>query len=337
MDKKKNVEQISNELLEICNNDNRSEQSNWRYWPTELYGIGKWVRKYGFYPEKLPLYVYSDHGVTLRRTQLPEHELNNDAPYMLIHSPDKLKCWKELSSKPAYGLFSPFVFYRRNNKIKLSSDAKGTLAFPGHSSKNIEDMLNPQDYISDLKNLPDKFKPISICLHMHDINKDKHLPYMEAGFEVFTAGHNYDNRFTERFYDILKKFKYTTSNFIGSYTFYSVEMEIPFFLYGAKTKLYNLNNKDMPQGHINEEELYPEYKEANALFRYDRFANIITDEQKKFVEQELGITHGISRLKMSYLLYSAWLKKGGLIKDLIAPIIRRPRLLFQYLGIIRKK
>ncbi len=61
--------------------------------------------------------------------------------------------------------------------------------------------------------------------------------FISKGYKVVTAGNPHDNTYTQKFYAILKNYKYTMSNLIGSYTFYSVEMGIPFSLYGRRTEL----------------------------------------------------------------------------------------------------
>jgi hypothetical protein len=50
-----------------------------KYWTSEIYGFGKWIRQYGFYPKLLPLCIYIDHGISLNE-QPAKHELESDAP-----------------------------------------------------------------------------------------------------------------------------------------------------------------------------------------------------------------------------------------------------------------
>jgi hypothetical protein len=47
------------------------------FWVTEVYGLGRCLKAYAFYPEKFPLFCYMDHGVTLFDS-IPSHEKEND-------------------------------------------------------------------------------------------------------------------------------------------------------------------------------------------------------------------------------------------------------------------
>jgi len=297
---------MTDKLVEYCNENILNYVfSISEYWPSELYSLGVYTRIYGFYPMLLPLCVYSDHGVTLI-DKPSKHELDSDAPCQLYHSPRLVKAWKDVSKKPCYVRFSPFVFYRRKNSIEKDKNATGTIAFPAHSTPSIEDVSNINKYIDELLSLPVEFHPVSICLHNHDINKGRHIIYLNRGMTVFTAGNGMDSRFAERFYNILKKFKYSTSNLVGSYAYYSVEMGIPFSIYGEKQKFINNADDNLDYGEYDPYKLFSSYSLSYELF--NKLSTSITKEQKDAVEFELGLRDGISRVKMASVLYSSFLK-----------------------------
>ena len=293
------------ELLEFCRNyktKNRIISSN--NWTAEVYSFGKHIRDYGFYPSFLTINIYTDHSPADIADNPFEHELKSKAAIQFYHNLRTVKEFKKISTKPCYTLYSPFVFYRRKNKIEINHDAKGTLAFPAHSTSLIHNLCDWNIYIKQLKDLPEKFQPISICLHMHDIEKGLHKIFMENGFDVFTAGNIHDDRFAERFYDILKKFRYSTSNLIGAYTYYTIEMNIPFFIYGESPIYYNQGDANIEFG------AYTSYKKNSSyIFAENLFKEIttnITKKQKDYVEECLGMKFGVSRLKMSCILYSCF-------------------------------
>lgn len=271
---------------------------------SNIYGLGKYIKKYGFYPNRLPLCVYTDHGVALSET-IPPHELDNDAPYMLKHSPYLVKVFRNISKKPCFTMFSPFVFYRRKNKIIQSEDAEGTIIFPAHSTPEIDDLTDWEKYIGELNMLPPYFKPLTICLHATDIRKGIHKYFLQNGFKVKTAGNPCDTRFTERFYDILRHHKRALSNLMGSYGFYAVEMGIPFSLYGEGPHYYNHTDLNIESGHYISYLKSKRYQCAVNLFT--GFQERVTVKQKKFVEYELGLTEGTGRLKLSYVLYKSFI------------------------------
>lgn len=304
-------------LLKLCDNQNLSRSIvKLIYWPNEVYSFGRYIRKYAYYPSFFPLYCYTDHGAGYYVGEIAKHELENDAPCQFYHSPSAVERFKKSSNKPCYTMMSPFVICRRMNNIEKLENTQGTLAFPTHSTPEIDLTSDIENYIDELKKMPEEFKPISVCLHMHDINKGQHKLFMKHGFPVYTAGDVFDKRFAERFYNILKNFKYTTSNMIGSYTYYSVEMGIPFSIYGAQPLLTNNGDTNLEKG----EYKFYEQEEYQKLYKlFEGLSKEITPVQKKFVETHLGIYDGLSRCEMAKILYKAYFKKGNLARDILYP------------------
>ncbi len=272
------------------------------YWTCEIYGFGKYIREYGFYPKNWPLHIFTDHSGPSIIDKFNYYETSNNAPTVLLHNPELVKKWRSEYSTPCYNLYSPFVFYRRKYSIKRSEQAKGTLAYPAHSIPELDDVSDIEEYISQLKSLPEKFHPISVSLHYHDLNKGMHHLFLDHGFRVFTAGDPADYKFTERFYSILRNFQYGTSNIPGSYLFYAVEMSIPFFLYG-NTPVYQKNEDST----LATEALDCVNTRDSMLQQYEMaFANVtdtISEQQGDLVCRTLGIINGISRFKMGKILY----------------------------------
>ena len=272
------------------------------FWTSEYYSFGRLIRQYGFYPKILPLTVYSDHSGPNFNDNPAKHELENSANVFLTHSILKAKRFQELTKKKSFILYSPFVFFRRSNKIAQDFGAKGTTAFPTHTLPSMDESFDIALYVKLLKELPERFQPVRVCLHMHDIAKDLHLEYIKNDIEVVSAGHVKDARFCERFYNILKNSMYTTSNDISTVTFYSIEMGIPFFLYGNKQTYFNISDENVPKG------LYlPKrnslYEELYSSLIFDDFSEEITDKLKNKIEVALGLKHGISRFKMFVILW----------------------------------
>lgn len=290
-------------LFRLCNKRVKKGVAKWQYWTSEVYSQGRHYRRYGFYPVFLPLFVYSDHGPA--DTLVYPHEIKNDAEAMLVIDNRKVLKYKEQSQKPCYSVISPLVWYRRQNKI-IPTDAKGTLAFPSHSTPEIECEFDIPQYIEQLKALPEEMQPVCVCLHMHDINKGQHKIFLEHGIPVYTAGSAFDVRFAQRYYDILKHFKYSTSNMIGSYVYYSVEMGIPFSLYGVKNTYTNIYDTNIAKGEykFNERDYY---RFLNSLF--EGINTSISQAQLEYVISGVGIEKSISRFKMAKILYGAFLNR----------------------------
>lgn len=142
-------------------------------------------------------------------------------------------------------------------------------------------------------------------MHMHDIVKGQHNVFMEHGISCVTAGNTSDQRFIERFYAIMKNFKYTTSNLIGTYTSLSIEMNIPFFVYGPREKYMNKSDPNIPQGEYDGYAGNPYNKMLFDNLQYDGFNGGIDNELKLIVQNNLGISDGLTRIRLSIVLWKS--------------------------------
>ncbi len=295
------------ELLSLCSPENVKRWGRARnycyYWTSEIYGFGRYIRQYAYYPEFLPLCAYTDHGPFSADTPL-KHELESDAAVQFYHSKRLVAEWEKVSKKPCYVLYSPFVFYRRKNTIEPLPQASGTLVYPAHSTADIDDENDIDLYIEQILSLPDIYHPISVCLHMHDVNKGQHKIFRKYKIPVYTAGNSQDYRFAERFYAILRNFKYSTSNLPMSCLFYSVEMGIPHFIYGNRPCFNNKGNTNISAGRdFDPLKEWTSFQELHDLFYGPRVE--ITPRQRQVVEAELGLHDGVTRFQLMLILYKA--------------------------------
>lgn len=167
----------------------------------------------------------------------PFVRLRPDPEFIIYGKPiflnSKLRCMllKKIYGIEAICIGNPFMELRRKKSIEKDENAKGTILFPVHSTDLIKVKLNWIKYIEKVKSLPDEYQPISVCLYFKEILNGVDEIFLKEGISVYCAGHYYDPEFFMKFYNILKKFKYSSSNSFGSYALYSIEMGIPFFLF----------------------------------------------------------------------------------------------------------
>lgn len=264
-----------------------------------IYGLHAIIKEYADCPPSLPLYCRYEHGWDPMPRSDP-YDAMTDKPLMLVWSKRRLELWNKVSSIPAAVVGAPFVHYRKSRNIEKDIAAKGTVAFPAHSTSLIDAVFNIDEYCELLKSLPEEFQPITICLHIHDMERKKDEIYQKHGFDVVNAGPIWvlGFEFVQNFYEILSSHKYATSNQIGSYSFYAVEMGIPFFILGESAELDNSGEPLMPTKFSYTD--YPIGDYAAALFQGP--AQIISAEQKKFVEDELGVHDCLSGTELRELL-----------------------------------
>lgn len=125
--------------------------------------------------------------------------------------------------------------YRQKKNIQLSSNAKGTIAYPVHAAKDAYADFSWEAYADKLKELPEKFQPVNVCLFFKDIQAGLHKVFLDKGFNVYCAGHRCDPDFCDNQYEIMRHHKYITTNaFLGSCLFYGAEMGLKPFLYAVE-------------------------------------------------------------------------------------------------------
>jgi hypothetical protein len=270
----------------------------------ELYGSGQYLRKLGFYPQSLPICCMTQHGVSLW-DEPQNYQLETNLPYMLASSKRMEDAWKKLSKKPCFTVKNPFVLASK----PLTPNRQGTLFFFSHSTKEIDSELDIASLNEILKSLPSHFHPITICLHFRDIEKGIHINFQKLGWNCDTAGHWENPHFAKNFYTLLGRHKFAMSNSIGSYTFYAVHAGIAFSLLGPKPIYNNRCDPSLPLG-IASNTFFE--SQRTHQFASQLFCGLHTETQKSqmdFANQELGILSSISRLKLSYLLYSSFAKQ----------------------------
>ena len=200
------------------------------------------------------------------------------------------------------------MHFRRKRNITIKKEAKGTVCFPFHSTNYIKVNYNINSYINQLNSLPEKFKPITICMHHCDIEDGKHIYYLKKGFNVVTAGHKFDDKFVDRFYEILSNHLYATSNGYGSHVPYCIEMGLPFFFTKNKVIIKNNGDKNYLKTTYTEDEGYQKLRKANMYYTANKiFAKInseINEEQMIFAERVLGIHDAISQKKLNRIFVS---------------------------------
>jgi hypothetical protein len=255
------------------------------------YSQGYWLKKYLFYPHIFDLYVTLQHGIYLDDVIMDDDEILQETDiFFAFNESEKYNRYKK-----TFVSGSAFILYKEMYHIK-KEEPKYTLVFPIHSRVDVEWDIDIDDFIAKLKKLPKKFEPLLICVYFRDIHKGMHHKFIEAGFEVTTIGHGSRYDFIPRFYELLKNAKYTLSNDIGSYAFYSIDLGIPFVLYN-RVDIYGIKN--------NKKFLRP--KGIDKEYIFESLNAEITPQQKEIVYKYLGKKRD-NRLLLSFILYKEFFK-----------------------------
>lgn len=267
----------------------------------EQYSQGRIFREYARFPEELPLNIYADHGAMDFCFKIYPHEINNSAYAFFGFHKQKIMEFKTVSQQNCYKVPQPLIWYRREHDIKQVDNPQGTIFYAMHSTPDMLAVYDVKEICDMLKALPEEMQPVSVCLFMTDIHRGEHLKYMENGVPVYTAGNVWDIRFVDRFYEILRHFKYSASNSLGSYVIYSLEMGIPFSLIRQQTKLINLTDENLPKGIISEG---ARQEKIENLFL--GLQNSITKQQRGFLDFQIDMQDYISSEEMNKVLITAY-------------------------------
>jgi len=290
------------------------------------YSLNRIIRLLTGFPEDKPLPCRYEHGHTPSDDK-PVNDLKTKKRLMLVYNKRRLDIWQRYSKKKAVIIGSPFVKYRRLKNICRVQEPRGTVFFPFHSTVSVEGVFDREGYCRKLCELPSDFYPIKICVHEHDIQRGFDNIYREQGFEVVTAGVRERHDFVDKFYEILRHCKYTSSNAFGSYLFYAVEMGIPFFIYGPEPHGRHFNRKGIPGEpmYIKDHE-YGEYIEN----LFSTYPNVkITEEQRVAVEREVGVKDAIDPKELYQLLMNNYRRQR--VEDAIRFPFRHPKKFIQRL------
>jgi len=288
------------------------------------YGFNLLIKSYAKFPKYIPISFHIEHGWTALSEPLVS-DLRTNKKLMLVFSKRREKAWKEKSDIPVVIMGSPFIHYRRTHKIERYPDAKGTIVYPSHSGTYVKATYDVEKYCKQLQSLDDEFKPITISLHNDDIRRGLDKEFAKYGFNIVTSGHRDDVNFAKKFYNILRHYKYSTSNEINSATFYCVEMEIPFFILG-----------DIPYGVNDGRDMNVPMKVSILDFEQVRIAykmfntgpvKSISEEQKEYVYREMGVKNCISPQELKKLFWKIFD-----LKDIVTKILNKISKIFKFIN-----
>lgn len=200
------------------------------YWAAELYSFGRGLRMLAGLPQWLPLPANLDHGIDYRTQLVGAHETQRSR-YFLSSQRQRARA-EDRTNKKIHLTLHPMVALRISLGILKLPTAEGTLIFPPHSLPELATATKFSDSMEEFLSLPPEFHPLILCIQMRDIERGLHRELRRFKLPIVSAGDVNNRWFGDRFYSILRNFRYSSSTVIGSHTFLSQEMGVDFFLTG---------------------------------------------------------------------------------------------------------
>jgi hypothetical protein len=263
--------------------------------PNDYYGQAAVLKGYLGLPKFYGLKAVLQHGLVFDDF-VWDAELNANLPVFFSPSLVRAKLFQSKTYKPCvpigFGfLYAMKLFQKRFPELESLPLRSGTIAFPSHSTHHIKANFNFEEYSEILDRLPDKFKPVVVCIYWRDFLLNRHQEYLKRGFKVVSAGHIYDPLFSFRFYDICRQFKYATSNDLGTHLFASVKSGCSFFYAGVRPIQHD-NPDGMP--------FVPNDRAVleRTLQLFGSPQEAMNHEQINFVDLVLGTKHFRSRREL---------------------------------------
>jgi len=265
------------------------KSSRWIYWPVELYSLGRCYRDWLNIPSWAPLPLYGDHGVCFS-SQLSQHELEAKPKAHLTWFNERARGIVSRKEKKVIQIPHPWITYRRKYGLQKKEDACGTLIFFSHSNDGVEIVnYDWHAYFEELQKLPDKYHPMVVCMHRHDINKGYHKIVREYKIPIVSAGDTSSPYFIDRFYDVISSFKYATSNSGGSELFYCEELGVKYFITGNHPMYFNFGSDGLPRGVVQFENQLEEASWVKKRELFSRFPPVSSADKEEFVRGILGL------------------------------------------------
>jgi hypothetical protein len=259
--------------------------------PNDFYGQASVLKQYVGYPNRYSLKAVLEHGLFFDDWMWDVDRFAR-LPLLFSNSTFRSEIHRRKTGKPSIPIGFGYLYAMTNfNSIHgVKSDRamrEGTIVFPSHSTHHIKAVFDHGRYAKKLNELPDKYKPISVCIYWKDFLHGHHSFYEKEGFRIITAGHIYDPDFLYRFHDICRRFKYSTSNNIGGHLFYSVKSGCRFF-YTPSDKINHEVHADVPLGGFTS--LYNRIKEKS-ISLFSEPEDKMNRDQVEFVDEYIGSAH----------------------------------------------
>lgn len=199
------------------------------------YGMHKIVNAYLGFPAWFPIdyLCYIEHGISFQLHVLDTRLLSSQGEIGLLNNKAGKQVALTANKKNLFVAGAMFVHHRLMNGVEPDVDAKGTISYPLHSTPQLNSEFDWDVYARELSELPEVYQPVSACVYWKDVVLGRHKSFEKYGIPIYSCGTMDNEHYAHNFYQLLKRHKFATSNYLGSYAAYALEMNIPFFIYGG--------------------------------------------------------------------------------------------------------
>jgi hypothetical protein len=318
--------------------------------PNGFYGNDLIYKLYSNLPISYPLKFVLPHAPDYLnfKGMVWDAELLIDLPEIWCYSNQMFEIYSQAIrnlriTKDVVKSASPFIYLLKLLETdSIFTQRRGTIFFPSHSTHHITDETSYESLAAKLDLLEEEYKPITVCVYWRDFNLGRHLPFVERGMRVVSAGHMYDPAFLFRFYHLCSLHKYSCANNYGTAVLYSIKSGCSYFHLDTDHFIQNIlenidfNSKSLksdPANYLfgktsNAEENMKQCKIFADLFATPK--REMTREQINFVDKILGCQFLKSSEEVTSLIMLAETKYVNKMKVSYG-YLRNPIILIKYL------
>ena len=252
------------------------------------YGFGQCIKNYAGMSEYDSLPGIVPHGTTTygrlsEKATAPKQELIKKIPCIFASSTRCLQGFINSGKQYVFpiGLASTYAFACLEEK---TINSQGSLFFRTHSTQGLIGEINDKDVIRWLQNLPKRFYPIRVSVFPFDLTRGAYKPYEDAGFQLVSAGAEFDKYFIWRHLHLIRSHKHILSTGMGTHIFHSIMCGKPVLIRQFKEshRLINRHFKfDTKQ--------ITEFQELSSIFGTE--TSEPTNIQIQLTKQFLGTMH----------------------------------------------
>ena len=206
--------------------------------------------------------------------------------------------WKGVPNISVHAL-GPYILYVKSlytsstlQRLKRRL-GKTLLFFPVHASSDCKMPFDAHEAIRRLQVLKKQygFRTVLVCMYYMNLQQGEHLPYLQAGFQVVTAGSSNDPSFLSRLRSIIQLGDVGVTNAVGTHMGYCVSLGLP--VYFLKMVIDRSEEKGTllryTAGRYNDalrEQAMQAEQEIEDCFR--EYREFITEEQYRVIEKYWG-------------------------------------------------
>jgi len=279
------------------------------------YGWAAVLKEYSGYPAHLPVEAVIPHGVYFDAERVAREELEAPVPAVLNYPAFRSNAWALSSDKTVIASASPFLYALSmfSERFPQPESARGTIFYPSHGTDTIAEETNIAALVHNLKALDDARQPVTICVHYSDYGRGLHLPFLDAGFDVVSAGNTRDPEFIYRWLHLLSLHRFAASNDIGGCAFFSVKAGTPFSLIGDLPKSKLNPGLQFVNEHMG---LFDRYTSAQIRETAAQIRGVFADEQNGDLTKSELVDYllGAENFKSAPELYSVLEQAAALVE-----------------------